>query len=151
MGNKQKTLICFFFLVLQTSLTYAQLGGASLLGNDRLTRLNNQSITSNNGQSYLINSYQTPEKTIIREYINTSNRVFAVALNFSGPAPLQLILGNYFDRYVAATSMPLTGRAPLRLQDADLVIQTGGQMRSYFGYAYLPLQRPAGFTVEALQ
>ncbi|MSQ57116.1 MAG: DUF2844 domain-containing protein [Limnohabitans sp.] len=151
MGNKQKTLMCFFVLALHTSLSYAQLGGASLLGNDRLTRLNNESITANNVQSYLINSYQTPEKTIIREYINASNRVFAVAWNSSGPAPLQLILGNYFDRYVAATSTPLAGRAPLRLQDTDLVIQTGGQMRSYFGYAYLPLLLPVGFTAEALQ
>ena len=101
---------------------------------------------------YTVHEIQTPSGTTIREYVAPAGTVFAVA--WKGPVmpDLRLALGRYFDRYVAAAAGKQTGgRRQTEVREADLVVQSNGQMRSFSGRAFLPQLLPQGVAVEEIR
>jgi hypothetical protein len=96
--------------------------------------------------AYSVHQLQTPGGTQVREYLNASNQVFAVAWNGPSIPDLQQLLGGYFPRYRAAAQAIGRARRGVAVQDSDLVIRTGGHTRAFFGVAYLPAKMPAGVT-----
>jgi hypothetical protein len=101
--------------------------------------------------NYTIHEIQTPSGTTVREYVSPQGMVFAVA--WAGPLmpDLQQALGRYFDRYAAAASARRSGRRQVAVRESDLVVQSGGHMRSFSGLAYLPQLLPQGVTLEELR
>ena len=101
--------------------------------------------------TYTIHEIQTPAGTTVREYVSRQGMVFAVA--WQGPLmpDLRQALGQYFDRYAAAASARRPGRRPVAVRESDLVVQSGGRMRSFYGRAYLPKLVPEAVTLEELQ
>jgi len=100
---------------------------------------------------YTIHEIQTPSGTTIREYVAPAGTVFAVA--WQGPVmpDLRLALGKYFDRYIAAAAGKQTGHRQTEVREADLVVQSSGQMRSFSGRAFLPQLLPQGVAVEEIR
>jgi hypothetical protein len=47
--------------------------------------------------------------------------------------------------------MAQSGRRFVSLHQADLVIESSGHQRSFFGRAYLPNEIPAGITIQDIQ
>jgi hypothetical protein len=112
---------------------------AKMQGSDRITRRDN----------YAIHEIQTPSGIIVREYVALSGKVFAVAWRGPRHPDTKQILGEHFERYGRAARA--AHRRPIVVDDADLVIRSGGHMRAFFGEAYLPRLLPEGVRIEELR
>ena len=97
-------------------------------------------------QQYDIHEITSDNGMRLREFLDRSGLVFAVA--WSGPAmpDLQKLLGASYKTYttaLAAQNHPGL-KDSLRVATSDLVVESGGHMRAYSGRAYLPALIPAG-------
>jgi len=102
--------------------------------------------------AYSVHELQLPGGTQVREYLTPANQVFAIGWSGPGIPDLQQLLGTYFPRYrAAAQARSVSSRAPLVVQQPDLVIRSAGHPRAFSGVAYLPLQMPAGVRAEEIR
>jgi hypothetical protein len=101
--------------------------------------------------NFTVHEIQAPSGTTVREYVSQDGIVFAIA--WQGPVmpDLRQALGRYFDRYTAAASARRLGRRQVAISESDLVVQSGGHMRSFSGRAYLPQLLPQGVTLDELR
>lgn len=114
-----------------------------------LTRLHAVAHTATAQRAYSVHVITMPSGTLVREYVAPNGIVFGVA--WEGPTlpDLKSVLGASFDQYVAATA---TRRGtPLAVSSSDLVVYSGGHLRAFAGYAYLPQAMPAGVEVSVIQ
>jgi hypothetical protein len=87
--------------------------------------------------------------TQVREYVSESGFVFAVA--WEGPflPDLKALLGKHFDTLVAESArIPRVGRSSIAINLPEVVINSGGHMRSFEGSAWIPAELPAGFSTD---
>ncbi len=99
--------------------------------------------------AYTVYPLTLPSGTVVREFVAANGNVFGVA--WAGPTlpDLRTTLGASFDTYLASTA---TRRAtPLAVSSDTLVVFSGGQLRAFSGYAYLPQAVPAGVNVNVIQ
>ena len=87
--------------------------------------------------------------TTIDEYVATANgEIFAYAWQGPTMPNVQVMLGRYAASYqTGAAALLAAQRGDLhagRVERPDVVVETGGQMRSYVGRAWLPVALPAG-------
>ena len=109
-----------------------------------------QQITVNNA-AYTVYELQTEAGTTVREYVSSAGTVFAVA--WQGPLlpDFKQILGAYFAPYTAAAARQRGSHGHLLIQQADLVVESSGHVRAFFGKAYLPQMLPQGMAVSEIQ
>jgi hypothetical protein len=117
--------------------------------NDRMQMKAQLRTTSVAG--YTVHEIQTPANTVVREYVAPSGKVFAVS--WSGPLlpDFRQTLGRYFDDYNSGASAPRAGRRHLSIEGADLVVNSYGRMRAFYGNAYVPSLLPANFSVADIK
>ncbi|SOE47163.1 Protein of unknown function [Burkholderia sp. OK233] len=99
--------------------------------------------------AYTVHLITLPSGTVVREYVAANGIVFGVA--WEGPTlpNLKAALGEAFDQYVAAIA---TRQAtPLAVSNDALVVFSGGHLRAFAGYAYLPQALPAGVDASVIQ
>ena len=104
--------------------------------------------------AYTLHEFQTSSGVMVREYLSSSGTVFAVAWQGPWLPDLQQLLGPYYGRYQQETQQIRRSRrshGPVSIQDADLVIQTGGHQRAFSGRAYLPASVPQSLSVKSIQ
>ncbi len=104
--------------------------------------------------SYSVHEIQSPAGTVVREYVSSAGRVFAITWQGQWPPDMRQILGNYFEQYAQAAkaqSSARMGRKPLVIEQPGLVVQMGGHPRSFRGRAYVPDLLPSGVAAEAIQ
>lgn len=94
-------------------------------------------------------SYASAGGTTINEYVTVANgKVFAYSWQGPTMPNLHTLLGGYYAAYRSgAAAMLAQQRGSLhaaRVDQTDVVVETGGQMRSYVGRAWLPAALPAG-------
>jgi hypothetical protein len=84
----------------------------------------------------------------VRQYVNATGLVFAVA--WEGPVlpDFERLLGASFQAYATALRQQKRG---VNLQNADLVIESGGMMRSFSGRAYLPPKLPVNLSAQDIR
>jgi hypothetical protein len=101
--------------------------------------------------NYTVYELQTPTGIIIREYVSMSGTVFAVS--WQGPLlpNLRQLLGPNFAKYTDAATSQRDGHGHLEVQMPDLVVESNGRVRSFFGQAYLPKCMPEGVAVTDIQ
>lgn len=96
-----------------------------------------------------------PSSTVVREYVSQAGTVFGIA--WSGPemAPLNTLLGAYFPTYIQALNARRAaqggGLGPAVIQEAGLVVQTGGHMGAFTGQAYLQDGIPQGVNASDIR
>lgn len=102
-------------------------------------------------QLYSVQQMQTASGTTIRQYVSPAGTVFAVS--WRGAAPdLQQLLGTYFDQYVALADRQSSRRGRgVRIDNGDLVIETGGHMGYVTGRAYLRSKMPQGVADDEIR
>jgi hypothetical protein len=122
---------------------------ATTVENDRAHMQAQRHVTQAAG--YTVHELQLAGGTRVREYISSGQQVFAVAWNGPRIPDLQQLLGAYVPRYQGAAGLASHARRPVVLHDADLVIETGGHTRAFFGVVYLPRQLPAGLGAEQIR
>jgi hypothetical protein len=101
--------------------------------------------------SYRVHEIQLPSGTLLREYVGSDGKVFAIAWNGPAIPNLRQTLGLYFDNYVTAAKANRSGHHHLQIQQSDLVVQSSGHMRAFSGRAYLPPAVPGGVSVGDLR
>jgi hypothetical protein len=104
--------------------------------------------------SYSVHEIQSPAGTVVREYVSSAGKVFAVSWQAPWPPDMHQLLGSYFDEYARAAQVHSTagmGRRPLAINQAGLVIEQGGHPRSFTGRAYIPDLLPSGLSAEAIR
>jgi len=89
--------------------------------------------------------------TVVREFSGPSGTVFGVAWNGPFKPDLSQLLAEFFPRFVTAGKTPHGDHRTLRVNDADLVIDSGGRMRAFAGRAYLPALVPATVSVDDIR
>jgi hypothetical protein len=94
---------------------------------------------------------QLENGTTIDEYSMSAGSVFAVA--WRGPVlpDLQILLGSYFEIFKATTEQTRASGVrggPVTVDRDDLVLNSNGRMRNFFGYAYLPALVPGGVNIK---
>lgn len=153
-SNAKRYLGCLTAAVLVSQLAclpaFATLGeDATTVENDRI-KLKAQ-VRSTAVAGYNVHEITSPTGTTVREYVNDAGKVFAVA--WTGPLPpdFQQTLGKYFPQYVANASSHRVGTRHLTIQGTDLVVQSNGRMRAFFGTAYVPSLLPPNFSVDDIQ
>jgi hypothetical protein len=112
------------------------------------------SIKATPGQAYTLHEIKTSMGTIVREYVSSDGRVFAVAWHGPSMPPMQQILGTYFQQFsagVQAQHSARVRRGPLNIQEPGLVVQNSGHPRGYFGRAYVPEMLPQGVTLDQIR
>jgi hypothetical protein len=112
------------------------------------------SLRTTNSDSYNVNEIQALSGVTVREYVSLSGYVFGVAWQGRSNPDLRQVLGAFYDPYVQAAQAQRAqrhGHGPLVIQQAGLVVQMGGHMRSLTGRAYLPQSLPAGVRPEEIR
>lgn len=93
--------------------------------------------------SYTISEYTLASGTVVKEFIASSNKVFAVVWRGASKPNLSQLFGQYYPRYMAAVTNQSAPRSRhFLLKDPDLVIQARGRMGRFSGVAYLPGEMP---------
>jgi Protein of unknown function (DUF2844) len=91
--------------------------------------------------------------TTVREYASNTGQVFAYTWQGPSMPDLPGLLGPYNASYRAGAAAAASGGRDLhasRVAQPDVVVESGGQMRSYVGRAWLPAALPAGVTPDEL-
>lgn len=103
---------------------------------------------------YSVEQMQLPGGTVLNEYVSPSGTVFAVS--WSGPTKpdLHQALGSYFQQYAAARQQVVhtTGmRRHFQVTQPDLVVESSGRMRQFYGRAYVPSLLPPNVTAADIR
>ena len=110
------------------------------------------SSVSSAGSNYVTRDTTLATGTHVREFVSGSGVVFAVTWDGPFLPDLKALLGKYFDTMVAeSATMPRAGRSHMAVNRPEVVINSGGHMRSFEGSAWIPAEFPVGFTADDVQ
>lgn len=100
---------------------------------------------------YTLHEIQAATGTTVREYVSSAGRVFAVS--WEGPflPEMRQLLGNYYEQYTQALQNRKARRAPVMINEPDLVVESGGRTRAFRGRAYVPQLVPPGIDLRAIR
>ena len=112
------------------------------------------SLRTSSNNSYTIHEIQASTGVAVREYVSPAGKVFAVTWQGPFHPDLRQLLGTYFDQFAQAEQAQRSqrrGHGPVLIQQAGLVVQISGHMRSFLGKAYVPQMLPAGVHAEDIR
>ncbi len=93
----------------------------------------------------------TATGTVVREYVSPAGKVFGVAWRGPYLPDFRQILGDYFAPVMQAPREQRQGRGPVTVKRPDVVFQSGGHMRAFFGRSYVPNMLPQGVSADVIQ
>lgn len=126
---------------------WAKLGSdvASVQADQHVWAASNTSAMLGNATLY---TQTLPNGLTLRQYVDATGSVFAVAWNGPVLPDFERLLGSWYPRYSEALR---TQRRGISLHDADLVIESSGMMRAFSGRAYLPQRLPAALVAQDIR
>ncbi len=103
-------------------------------------------------QQYSRHEITLGASTMVQEYTTPSGKVFAVTWQGPFPPDLRQLFGSYFTQYQSAlAAQPRPGmHRQVRVAQGDLVVESAGHLRSFYGRAYVPSLVPAGVNLADL-
>jgi uncharacterized protein DUF2844 len=102
------------------------------------------------GASYGVHEIQTSDGMRVREYLSSAGKVFAVSWRGAGIPDLRQMLGSYYPQFEQAASAPHYNHHHLSVQTRDVIVQSSGHTRAFFGRAWVPALLPQNFSVNAI-
>ena len=96
-------------------------------------------------RNYEIHELSSATGTKVRHYVGDSGKVFAVSWAGGWRPNLRDIMGEHYDKFIAATRGKRVARGVARIELPGMVVVMGGQQRAVFGHVYLTDLLPAGF------
>ncbi|TAL96562.1 MAG: DUF2844 domain-containing protein [Paraburkholderia sp.] len=92
--------------------------------------------------------------TTINEYSTPAGEVFAYTWQGPTMPDLKALLGSFYDSWHDGAASAQASESALhatRIARPDVIVESGGQMRSYVGRAWLPRALPAGVSADDLR
>jgi hypothetical protein len=147
-------LIGLTLLALTSLPAFAGLGGDVTTVEADRAQMKAQMRTTAPTVGYSVEQMQLPSGTVVNEYISPSGKVFGVS--WVGPLKpdLRQALGSYFQQVTsAAQQLPhSTGaRRHFEIKQPDLVFESHGHMRLFYGRAYVPSLLPPNVTAADIR
>jgi hypothetical protein len=112
------------------------------------------SLRTSSNNSYTVHEIQASTGVAVKEYASPSGKVFAVTWQGPFHPDLRQLLGTYFDQFSQAEQAQHAqrrGHGPVSIQQAGLVVQISGHMRSFSGRAFVPQMMPVGIHAEDIR
>ena len=129
--------------------TLAGLGGAaSSIESDRAILKGSLRVTS--APTFGVHEITTAGGLRVQEYLSPGGKVFAVSWRGPGIPDLKQLLGSYYGEFVQAASAPHYNLHHLSVETPNLVVQSNGHTRAFFGRAWVPSLLPENFSVELI-
>jgi Protein of unknown function (DUF2844) len=129
---------------------FAALGGDASSVEADTAKMKGQARATPAG-GYTVSEITLPSGTVVREYVSSEGKVFAVTWSGAAIPDLRQTLGTYFEEYKAAAAGSHLGHHHLAIQQPDLIVNTGGHMRAWRGKAYVPSLLPPNFSVDDIK
>jgi hypothetical protein len=130
---------------------FAALGGDAASVDADVAKMKGQGHSTSAG-GYTVSEITLPSGTLVREYVSSEGKVFAVTWRGTAVPDLQQTLGTYFEQFKsAAAAAPHGNHHHLRVQQSDLVVTAGGHMRAWNGRAYVPSLLPPNFSLNEIK
>ena len=124
--------------VLGGDATSVEADRASLKGATRVTP----------GVEYSVHEIQTPSGMVINEYVSSQGKVFAVTWRGPGLPDLPQLLGGYSAELAQAVTHPHYNHHHLNIEAPNVVMQSGGHLRTRYGRAWVPALLPENFSLK---
>jgi hypothetical protein len=105
----------------------------------------------NHNASFMVHELTMPTGTVVREYVSPAGKVFGVAWRGPYLPDFRQLLGDYFAPVMQTPRNQRQGRGPLEVRQPNVVFQSGGHMRAFFGRAYVPGMLPKGVSADVVQ
>lgn len=130
--------------------TLAGLGGAaSSVDADRASLKGMVRVTS--APTFVVHEITTVNGLQVREYRSPGGKVFAVSWRGPRIPDLRQLLGSFYGEFAqAAASTPRYDHHHLSVTTSNVVVQSSGHTRSFFGRAWVPTLLPENFAVEQI-
>ena len=127
----------------------AGLGGNGTSIQSDLARMKGSLRVNTSTTGYSVHEITLASGTVVREYVSSADKVFAVSWNGPFQPDLSQVLGGYYAQYQKAASEPhIGGHRHLAIREPNLVVQASGRMRAYAGRAWAPDLLPQNFAVS---
>jgi hypothetical protein len=147
MMKLSRALIGMFAALCICAPALAALGGdASSVETDRVSMKGAVRVTP--GVDYDIHEIQTPAGTVIHEYVSAQGKVFAITWHGPGLPDLGQLLGSYSAQLSQAAARPHYNHHHLRIETADVVMQSDAHLRTRSGRAWVPALLPQNFSLK---
>lgn len=130
---------------------FAALGGAEeTVAADQAVFRATRAAVSEQG-TYRLHEMSRGDGTVVREYVNSAGKVFGVS--WRGPVipDLSQLLGSSFAEFQNSVHSRQRNRRAAIVHNSDLVVESTGRMRAFYGRAYLNSMLPSGVTQETVQ
>ena len=104
-------------------------------------------------EGYKVHQITGADGSVVKEFVSPGGLVFEISWQARQVPNLQQLLGaNMAELQTALQSKPHRhGRGALIVRTDKLVFVSGGHMRSFHGYAYVPSLVPSNVSPEAVQ
>ena len=144
-----RTAVCSVILAAGPfAAAVAGLGGdASSVESDRARLKGAVRVTPQ--ANFAVHEISTENGLQIHEYLS-SGKVFAVSWRGPGIPDLKQMLGSYYGQFAQAASAPHYNRHHLNIETPQVVVQSSGHLRSFFGRAWVPALLPQNFSVDQI-
>lgn len=137
-------------LILGTAPTWAVLGEyeASVTSDQQYLRGEVRAITR---EGYTVHQITGADKCIVKEFVSPAGLVFGISWQGPTMPNLQQLLGSHFAEFQQAAQSRVRRRGPLVVRTDQLVVESGGHMRSFHGRAYVPSLLPKNISAEVVR
>ena len=148
--NRTRTVVCSLLLAaLPCASALAGLGGdAASVEADRASLKGTRRVTG--GTTFTMHEIRTANGMQVHEYLAPGGKVFAVSWRGPGIPDLRQMLGSYYAPFATAASAPHYNHHHLDIETPQVVVQSSGHTRAFFGRAWVPALLPPDFSVDQL-
>jgi NDP-sugar pyrophosphorylase family protein len=147
-------VVVLLSLIARPSAAWASLGGTVTTVDADRVRVEGALMRIVRNNTFTLHEIRSASGTMIREYVDPSGTVFAVAWDGPWLPDLRQVLGEHFDHYqtaMRAKHQSRTGRGVVAIDEGGLVVQMSGHPRAFTGRAYLSSRLPAGIQLESIR
>jgi len=130
---------------------FAGLGGdATSVDADRVSVKGTVRVTTS-AAGFAVHEISNASGLRIQEYVGANGKVFAVSWRGPGVPDLSQMLGTYYATARTAAAGPHYDHHHLTVATRDVVVQSSGHARSFFGRAWAPALLPQNFSVQDIR
>ncbi|WP_413581261.1 DUF2844 domain-containing protein [Bdellovibrio sp. HCB288] len=127
----------------------AALGDQLVVGSSSSAKSAQSKKATSTGTTYTVSESEEGDLKI-RQFVNSSGVVFAIAWKGTSLPPLEELLGTYLPEYkqkVAARGR-IYGRKTLKIKTDNIVVEGSSRQTDQRGRAYIPASLPQGFDLK---